>query len=1041
MSMRVATSASFGPSALSGTARRAASLFAGLVLCSGLGLITGCSDSKTGAAKPVDAGIKLGLKPGQLNGLKSVETILSAEKVAAGTPVTVQCIAQPGDLVIPNPTFHVSPDKGTDTALGTLTAKVAGSYNVACFLPNAANTTDPSPSQLLVTAGLATTVTAAVDPAQIASGAVAKVTCVGKDQYGNDAATGEGASWTVSLDKPEVADVTALNLTGKKVGQAAVKCALAGSPDAQSTAATLTVIAGKPTVTVATVTPATFEAGAGQSAVACSATDAAGNAVAVDAGQFTLDVPDGLTLAGTAVTGTKSGTFDVKCNLAGATEQKPGTIVVKPGAPISMTLVAKPKALVYKPDDTIKLTGLGKDKFGNEIADMPLAQATIATTLPEDVTHVSINGGGKSYTFAVDGEYTFTASSTDFPTLSASLKLKVDSTGPNVLITNPKRGETRKGDANVTVTGWALDDLSAIKSFTINKQAVKIGADGSFTFQIASQQGMNAIIWEAKDEWDNTSTGVQAYYYSTSWYVEDFTAPEKAAVKSGIGIWMAQSTLDNGPPHDHLKPKDLASVAEIVIGSLDLKTLVGAAGIPVNQGFAGFTVKDLKLADMKLGDPAVNGGYPDIAIKVIKGGLHFTIKVYKLSMTLKMETSVPFLGDGFQDFIATADWISIETDLFVNLDPTTGKAVSEAKNTKLKIQNLDVTLGANSLGSVVGPLITGVANTLIGIVKSFINGAVTGLIEQVMQSQIQKTLGDTLGSALGALAINQELPLKPFIGTGPEVKLKLSSKLGLLDFQPSGTQQGGILLGLDGSVTSETKVQHPGLGSIGRAGCLEPGAKDVFNPLLKYALEIGLADDFANELLFSVWNGGLMNLTIGADSLGNIDLSQYGVSDVSVTTDFMLPPILNTCIDKQGLLKLQIGDLQIHAKLNFSGTPVDTTIYATMQATAELKAVDNPKTGQKELGFALKGIDYVELEVATINAEAKGLKDLFVTMIKSVMIPKLVDTLGSGLGSFPLPAFDLSAFSKSIPAGTSISLDIQQIDNVKGYTYLRGKVK
>jgi hypothetical protein len=57
------------------------------------------------------------------------------------------------------------------------------------------------------------------------------------------------------------------------------------------------------------------------------------------------------------------------------------------------------------------------------------------------------------------------------------------------------------------------------------------------------------------------------------------------------------------------------------------------------------------------------------------------------------------------------------------------------------------------------------------------------------------------------------------------------------------------------------------------------------------------------------------------------------------------------------------------------------------------------------------------------------------------MLPKLVESLGSGLGSFPLPAIDLSSFSPSIPAGTQLALDINEIVNELGYTYLRGKVK
>ena len=139
--------------------------------------------------------------------------------------------------------------------------------------------------------------------------------------------------------------------------------------------------------------------------------------------------------------------------------------------------------------------------------------------------------------------------------------------------------------------------------------------------------------------------------------------------------------------------------------------------------------------------------------------------------------------------------------------------------------------------------------------------------------------------------------------------------------------------------------------------------------------------------------------------------------------------------------KLQIGDLQMHAKLKLAGKQIDIYLYTALQATAELKAVLNPKTGESELGFSLKGIDFLELQVTKLNDEAKDMQDLFITLIKTVMLPKLMDGLGSGLGSFPLPAIDLSTLSKDIPAGTSIALAIQVIETLGGYTYMRGTLK
>tara|TARA_B100001094_G_C18032187_1_gene720712 strand:- start:120 stop:1061 length:942 start_codon:yes stop_codon:yes gene_type:complete len=313
-------------------------------------------------------------------------------------------------------------------------------------------------------------------------------------------------------------------------------------------------------------------------------------------------------------------------------------------------------------------------------------------------------------------------------------------------------------------------------------------------------------------------------------------------------------------------------------------------------------------------------------------------------------------------------------------------------------------------------------------------------MEQVLKAVLQTALGDQLGAALEGLALNQELELPPFIGEGEPTTLKIASAIGKMEFKPTKAQAGGMIVGLNASMTSDTKIKHDNQGSIGRAGCLEPGAKDIFNPGLKFPLEAGLADDFLNQLLFALWNGGALNLSIGESALGDVDLSSFGVSKLNVDLDFHLPPVINPCLGGDDL-KVQIGDLLIHAKLELGGTPIDIYLYAAMQAAAKLDAVKNPKSGETELGFELKGIDFLELQITQINEEAKGLKDVFITLIKTVMLPQLVDGLGAGLGSFPLPAIDLSTLSPSIPKGTAIELAIQKIENLQGYTYLRGALK
>jgi hypothetical protein len=981
-----------------------------------------------------------GLPSGVLETLESVNTSLDHDAITAGTAVIVACVGDPGAVVIPQPEFDIEPAEGWVRDGASVTFNRSGSFSIACTLHDG-KVKDPTPATLTVNPGAAAKVSASVEPAKISAGAKATVTCGGEDALGNPlAADHEG--WTVTIAPEATGDVDGKSIVGRKAGKGEVSCVMAGAEGVPNTPATLEVIPGSPAKTIATVDPSTIVAGDAGTKVSCVIEDAYGNALASSEG-LTIDVPAGLTLAGTTITSTLKGKYEVTCNVAGASLEKVAAkLTVKAAGPVSWELMPKVVKQVWAAGDVIVLVGLGKDEYGNEITNM--ATAAPAVYAPgEFVKENQADGVTKSYTLLQDGLFTFTTG-LDAETWGAdvaaklgnkTIEIKADSTGPLVLITSPERGATLDGDAKVVVKGTVLDELSGMKGLTINGVDVKIEGDGSFAHEIQSPLGMTAIIWEAKDEWDNASNGVQAYYYSTLWLPAAATPASAAAVDDGIGMWLSQVLLDSGK-HDHKNPKDLATVAEIIVGTLDFGALLGGAGanlININQTVAGVVwTGGAKIENVKMGDKAFNDGYPEVSMTVIDGGVHMVTKIHKFSADVVLELQGALQTNPLnipptkanQTATLTAKSIELSMDLMLTLDPKTGKISSEAKNVDLNLIDFKI-----QLSGVLGFL----TNWLLDATKQLIESG----IELIAKTQLNNLIGGQLGALLEALAIDTSFELGPLIGTGKPTKLNLVSKVGQLVFKPTKAQQGGILLALDAAITADPQLEHKVLGSIGRAACLEPGGKEVFNPGLKFPLEIGLRDDFVNELLFAVWWGGLLQLEIGAEALGSVDLSSFGVTDLSVQTDFLLPPIFNTC-HSSGDTKLQIGDLRLHALLKLSGTPVDIWLYGTLQATANLKAVKNPQTGENEISFELKSIDFLEIEIEKINEEAKGLKDLFLTLIKSVLLPKLTEGLGSGLGSFPLPEIDLSALSPQIPPGTVLKLAIQQIENASGFTYIRG---
>ena len=213
---------------------------------------------------------------------------------------------------------------------------------------------------------------------------------------------------------------------------------------------------------------------------------------------------------------------------------------------------------------------------------------------------------------------------------------------------------------------------------------------------------------------------------------------------------------------------------------------------------------------------------------------------------------------------------------------------------------------------------------------------------------LKKVLADQMGKVFEALAINQKFSLPALIGNGAPVDMMINSRISQIICTPTINQAGGILFAMDASVTSEKMVNYTPLGSIGRAGCLVPGAVEVFNHGQKFPLEIGLAEDFINQLLFSLWNAGSMVTSLTEADIGDsFNVSSFGVSDLKITTDFMLPPVMTSCVD-DGSNKLQMGDLHLHAQLKLNDQFVDIWLWVTLQATVKLSAVADPKAAVGE---------------------------------------------------------------------------------------------
>jgi hypothetical protein len=115
---------------------------------------------------------------------------------------------------------------------------------------------------------------------------------------------------------------------------------------------------------------------------------------------------------------------------------------------------------------------------------------------------------------------------------------------------------------DVTVTGTATDPRGGIKGFTVNGEAVAVGADGSWSKPMTLAQGENTITAVATDTNGNTTTRVAKVTYT----------PPAPPAPPGSG--------SNPPPAGGAVVDKVAPTLGLVIARIKLAALL-AKGLPV----------------------------------------------------------------------------------------------------------------------------------------------------------------------------------------------------------------------------------------------------------------------------------------------------------------------------------------------------------------------------------------------------------------------------------------------------------------------------
>ncbi|MFH1529546.1 MAG: hypothetical protein ABIK09_02305 [Pseudomonadota bacterium] len=576
---------------------------------------------------------------------------------------------------------------------------------------------------------------------------------------------------------------------------------------------------------------------------------------------------------------------------------------------------------------------------------------------------------------------------------------------PDIVVTYPPRGATLNGAAGVQVTGTVTSLAGLITSFSVNGDQVPVGADGSFSYTNASLQGMNLLTFDAADFLGGTSHGARAYYWSNKWYQIDSVDPAKSMVNDGIMVFLGEDVWDDNNTAD---VDDIATIMTVYLGSLDLGTMIPN---PVTTGSNLGCNYSVNVKNITYGAPSVD-------LDPINGGLHMYVLIPNFKADIDIPISGGFWCPSHLDGTAAASSITITTNVMLSVDGA-GNVSAVMQSADVSVNNLNISLG-------------GVWGFLLNWLIDFFEDTFTAELESAFEDQMGALIEDTLADALGSLALDETMVMPPLLGDGPSLTVQITTGISSLNFTP----QGGVL-GLRAKVTAPKGIPHSPLGSIGRDGC----GTGAYPPLVfpkQGQLEMGLHDDFFNMIPFAMYWGGLFSLDVDPADLG-ADLSQYGLGDVDLTLDFLLAPILTECTP-DGVQVIQIGDMRIDGAMNLYGAPVEMTMYASAEVEAEIVVVDGVEG--KELSVALGEVRMMEVEITEISGALAGAEAVLVALVEDQLVGGLLDNLaGDALGSFPIPEIDLQGMLPGLPPGTGISIDIQDLLRIVGYTVLTGNVK
>ncbi len=854
----------------------------------------------------------------------------------------------------------------------------------------------------------------------IEAGTTIDVTCVAFNARDEQIV---GGNFEVAVTPSEGVTGNGLAVNPTRAGTYAIACVDVGSGATDETPETAVVRAGPAERTSLTLTPATIEAG-DTAETRCVALDAFGNEAAANL-RLESDPREGLTLTGTTgVSATVTGTWELTCFAATVAPVDLGkaTLEVVPGARAGIVLTANPSLPSYGVRASIRIAGEAVDAYGNLRGEAVAIQGLDAAPAGQ---HSVLGDANDLIRFNLEGKYTVSAAAADIPAQTATLDIVVDQTAPELVLELPERGVVTDSLETLRFKGTVTDNLGEVASLMVGPHEVTLAeGGGAFDVEVPLAYGLNLFDVVAMDPYGNTAMTTRGAERSSDYYAMNARTIEADGVDNALAIVMTQDAIDDGVQDDG-KRDDLASIIQFVLENIDFASFVNnpLTSFACIGGQCTVDLTSVTFDSVDVDMPLRNG----------RVGFQATLRGFEGTITLWFPCAVPGICQtNPQAFPGTLEISEIVMTSDIALSIADGEARARAENTDVVVGDITVNISGDP---------TGLTSAAVNILLAIIGPVIGDVMEVATQVIIEEAVAGAFGGLFSALALDTdfELPSVDPNGTPNTIKLRTAPKG--IDIAPQRLQ---VRMNAMATPLNPARPREH-LGSIGHTGCA-PMTSLTFPPPDR--ITVGLHDDFINQLLFAVWEGGTVNFSL-APPASDALLGSFGFTGATLTVDALLPPVFNSCQarDSSGNLdptivdRAQLAELYVEILLPGGEGEAGNRIALWLLAEAPV-GID---FGTNDEGAAVARL--VVEEIAPLFVEVVANEGLFEgddesvrLLVQDVLIPQLLGIIEES-ASFALPAIDLGALTTAVPAGTTLNLKVGGVGRDNAYMTVFGALE